>query len=83
MGLTNTADRLIELRSTRVRVDEHHRDLAQNQYIDPEAVEDEITKARKLFRQNKWPIIDVRRRSIEETAAEIMVLLQKKRSKIS
>ncbi|MGB1077209.1 MAG: pyruvate, water dikinase regulatory protein [Bdellovibrionales bacterium] len=81
VGLTESPDRLIQLRSTRMRVDEGKDNLYNNKYIDPEAVEEEVINARKLFKKNKWPIIDVTRRSVEETAAEIMVLLQKKRTK--
>lgn len=81
VGLTESPDRLIQLRSTRVRVDTHQHGLQGNAYIDPEAVEEEVSNARKLFRQNKWPIIDVTRRSIEETAAEIMFLLQRRNEK--
>ncbi len=80
IGLTESPDRLIQLRSTRMRVDEYHENTTGNKYTDPEEVEDEIRKAHKLFKENKWHVIDVTRRSIEETAAEIMVLLQKKRS---
>jgi regulator of PEP synthase PpsR (kinase-PPPase family) len=80
VGLTESPDRLIELRSTRMRVDDPHMNAYENKYIDPEAVEEEVKKARKLFRENKWPIIDVTRRSVEETAAEILFLLQKKTS---
>ncbi|MBL4589712.1 MAG: kinase/pyrophosphorylase [Alphaproteobacteria bacterium] len=80
VGLTESPDRLIQLRSSRLRIGEQKENLYENQYLDPEAVEDEVKKARKLFKENKWPIIDVTRRSVEETSAEIMVLLQKKRS---
>lgn len=81
VGLTEAADRLIQLRSSRLRVDEAQQANYRSEYIDPEAVDEEVRKANKLFKENKWPIIDVTRRSVEETAAEIIVLLQKKRSK--
>lgn len=80
VGLTESPDRLIQLRSTRIRVDDPQSDMYQSQYVDPEAVEDEVKKARKFFREQKWPIIDVTKRSVEETAAEILFLLQKRRS---
>ena len=41
-------------------------------YVDPERVKDEVAEARKLFTKMKWPVIDVTRRSIEETAAAIL-----------
>ncbi len=46
-----------------------------DQYIDRQAVAAEIAAARKLCGKHNWPIIDVTRRSIEETAAEVMALL--------
>ena len=38
-------------------------------------------KAKKIFEKNNWPVIDVTRRSIEETAAEIMSLLRQRKLK--
>ncbi len=75
VGLTESADRLIQLRTSRLKIDERSH-LPRNRYIDPEKVEEEVLWARKFFRTNGWPIIDVTKRSVEETAAEIMVLLQ-------
>ena len=45
-------------------------------YVDKRLVSEEILKAKKLFEKNNWPVIDVTRKSIEETAAEIMLLLR-------
>ena len=47
----------------------HHDD---DQYIDRQAVAEEIAFSRKLCAKHNWPIIDVTRRSIEETAAAVM-----------
>ena len=44
-------------------------------YVDRQAVSDEIAFSRRLCARNGWPVIDVTRRSIEETAAAIMKLL--------
>jgi regulator of PEP synthase PpsR (kinase-PPPase family) len=44
----------------------------QSDYVDPEAVQAEILAARRLCAQRGWPVIDVTRRSIEETAATVM-----------
>ena len=44
--------------------------------MDKRLVSEEILKAKKLFEKNNWPVIDVTRKSIEETAAEIMLLLR-------
>jgi regulator of PEP synthase PpsR (kinase-PPPase family) len=48
-------------------------------YSEVEFVTDELRAARKLFNQNGWPVVDVTRRSIEETAAEIISLLDRRR----
>ena len=48
--------------------------LAAQAYADPQAVEEELTQAKRLFTRHGWPVIDVTRRSIEETAAAIMQL---------
>ena len=81
VGLTESTDRLLSLRASRLKSESDHPSLFKNAYLDPEAVEDEIKRANKLFKENKWPIIDVTRRSIEETAAEIIVLLQKRKAR--
>ena len=62
-------NRLLGLRA------EHEAD----QYVDKQAVASEIAAARKLCARHNWPIIDVTRRSIEETAAEVMALLAERR----
>ena len=46
-------------------------------YVDQDAISDEIAFSRKLFASNNWPVIDVTRRSIEETAAGILQLWRK------
>ena len=43
-------------------------------YADLETVREEIAEARRLFVRHNWPVIDVTRRSIEETAATIIQL---------
>ena len=52
-----------------------------NEYLCEDRIEDEVRKARRLFSKHKWPVIDVSKRSIEETAAEVMALLQNKRDR--
>ena len=44
----------------------------ETDYVDAEAVKAEVQYARRMFADNDWPIIDVTRRSIEESAAEII-----------
>jgi len=71
VGLTTNPDRLIQIRRNRL--------LALNQapetdYVDLEAVNTELGFARRIFADNGWPVIDVTRRSIEESAYAIVKL---------
>lgn len=71
VGLTTGSDRLIQIRRNRL--------LSLNQapetdYVDSEAVTAELAFARRIFSDNGWPVIDVTRRSIEETAFAIVKL---------
>lgn len=71
VGLTTSPDRLVSIRKNRL--------LSMNQttetaYVDDERVREELMIARKLCTKHNWPIIDVTRRSIEETAAAILNL---------
>ena len=72
VGLTTSPDRLIQIRRNRL--------LSLNQapetsYVDADAVAREVAFARRMFADRGWPVIDVTRRSIEETAAAIINLL--------
>ncbi len=69
IGLTNDPKRLVELRRARLDLLQQAGDTP---YIDPSIVRAEITEARRYFSERKWPVIDVTRRSIEETAAAVM-----------
>jgi len=82
VGLKASPDRLKQLRQTRLKADKNEAAaFCENEYLDEEKIQDEIRKARRLFTDHGWPVIDVTKRSIEETAAEIMALLQTKRDK--
>jgi len=77
VGLTTSPDRLIQVRRNRL--------LSLNQspetaYVDQERVAAELAYARRMFSDNGWPVIDVTRRSIEETAAAIINLVNERRS---
>jgi regulator of PEP synthase PpsR (kinase-PPPase family) len=75
VGLTKEVGSLIETRQTRIRF---FKQDEKTNYVDPEKVRDEVLQARRLFAKIGCPVIDVTRRSIEETAAEILMLLNKK-----
>ncbi len=76
VGLTNDPDRLLQIRRNRMRLLSPSVDTT---YVDPDVVRAEVATARRYFSRKGWPVIDVSRRSIEETAAEIMMLLAQHR----
>ena len=76
VGLTTSADRLIQVRRNRLL---SLNQVTQTAYVDQEAVAREVAFARRMFADNGWPVIDVTRRSIEETAAAIIALVGERR----
>lgn len=82
VGLTEAADRLVEIRKNRLKTDgENDLRLSQNEYLSRDAIDEEVRKARKLFSKYRWPVIDVTKRSVEETAAEILTLYTRFKNK--
>lgn len=77
VGLYASAERVVQIRENRLLGLKAHRD--DDQYIDRNAVAEEITYSRRLCAKHSWPTIDVTRRSIEETAAAVMRLLSERR----
>jgi regulator of PEP synthase PpsR (kinase-PPPase family) len=78
VGLIASPDRIVQIRQNRLlslRADD------DTSYVDPAAVADEVTQSRRLCTRKGWPVIDVTRRSIEETAASILDLLRDHRMK--
>ncbi|AWN34950.1 pyruvate, water dikinase regulatory protein [Methylobacterium radiodurans] len=78
VGLFASPERIVQIRQNRIlslQADE------STTYVDRTAVADEITASRRLFTRNRWPTIDVTRRSIEETAAAILDLYRDHRLK--
>jgi len=80
VGLTESPKRLEKIRRTRLNADEDHKQYLDNDYLDLDKIEDEVRNARRLFSKYSWPVIDVTRRSVEETAAEIFSMLQQHKS---
>lgn len=77
VGLVATAERISQVRQNRVLGQSPA--LDENLYVDRAAISEELAYARRLFTQHGWPMIDVTRRSIEETAAAIVALRPKAR----
>jgi len=80
VGLTASPERIVQIRQNRLLG--LHAEHDADQYIDRQAVAAEIASARKLCSRHGWPVIDVTRRSIEETAAEVMALLTERRRRL-
>lgn len=74
VGLTISSDRLIDIRSSRLAAMQQD---TNTDYVKEEAVRDEIDNSKKMFRAQGWPVIDVTRRSVEETAALIIQYRQR------
>lgn len=72
VGLTVSPDRLVQIRRNRLRSLSETRESA---YVDTDHVRQEIVDARRLFERQGWPVIDVTRRSVEETAAAVINIL--------
>ena len=79
IGLTLAPDRLLEIRRNRLRTLHEERGSS---YVDTDAVREEIVKARRLFERQGWPVIDVTRRSVEETAAAVINILSGGRGQV-
>ena len=71
VGLTRDPKSLSDIRQSRLRIMQDDR---TQEYADLDNVRDEVVSARRLFSKYEWPVIDVTRRSIEETAASIIQL---------
>jgi regulator of PEP synthase PpsR (kinase-PPPase family) len=77
VGLTIDVNALIEIRRHRLRlIGAHGVKHDTTEYVDPEAVKAEILQARRLCNSHGWPVVDVTRRSIEETAATVLQLME-------
>ena len=76
VGLLVSPERLLQVRRNRLLAAREHNETA---YVEADAVRDETVRARRLFERCGWPVIDVTRRSVEETAAAVLNLLNARR----
>ena len=72
VGLVASPERIAEIRRNRVQL---LADRNLDEYVDRTQIANEITYSRRLCARHGWPVIDVTRRSVEETAATIIRLL--------
>ncbi|MFM8186638.1 MAG: pyruvate, water dikinase regulatory protein [Alphaproteobacteria bacterium] len=78
VGLVINPEKLIQIRQSRLNA--LGNDIANN-YTDIEAIKNEVAESRKLFSKLNCPIIDVTKKSVEETSARIIQLIQEKKLK--
>ena len=71
VGLIASPERLIQIRKNRLL---SLNEETETEYVDLDSVRAEVAFARRLFAEKGWPVIDVTRRSIEETAAAVLAL---------
>ena len=79
VGLTTEPERLIDVRKNRMNT------LKENQssdYTNLEKIKNEIENSKKTFKKYKWPIVDVTRKSVEETAASIIKIYEIKKANV-
>ena len=69
VGLSAEPERLVDLRKNRMT---SLKETENIQYTDLENIKKEVLEAKKTFQKYKWPLIDVTRKSVEETAASII-----------
>ena len=77
VGLYASPERIVQIRQNRLLT--LNAQQTDSSYIDRQAVSEEIATSKRLCAQHGWPSIDVSRRSIEETAAAVIALLQERR----
>ena len=78
IGLVADPERLADIRRNRVAIMSDHN---LKEYTDLNSIKKEIDESKNLFKRNNWPIIDVTRRSVEETAASILKIIEIKKNR--
>ena len=76
IGLVVEASRLSDIRTNRLEL---MKEITIPNYSNLEFVQKELNDSKKLFNKYNWPIIDVTRKSVEETAASVIRILEIKR----
>jgi len=73
VGLSTEAERLVDLRKNRMNT---LRETETSSYVDIDKIRKEVDDAKKTFKKYKWPLIDVTRKSVEETAASVIKIYE-------
>ena len=72
VGLVCDVSRLLDVR--RNRIQSMHEDRP-SEYINEKKISSELENSKKIFKKYNWPVLDVTRKSVEETAASIIKIL--------
>ena len=78
VGFVADPDRLADIRRNRVAI---MKDFKLKEYTDLKYIKKEVEDSKKLFKKNNWPVIDVTRKSVEETAASILKIIEIKKNR--
>tara|TARA_Y100000741_G_scaffold333705_1_gene290486 strand:+ start:574 stop:1401 length:828 start_codon:yes stop_codon:yes gene_type:complete len=78
VGLLTEADRLFEIRKNRLTSLKHN---SKSEYVNLNEIKRELENSKNFFSKNRWPSIDVTRKSVEETAASIIKIYEIKNKK--
>ena len=78
IGLVADPERLADIRRNRVAIMKNPK---LKDYTNLDFIRKEVEDSKILFKKNNWPIIDVTRRSVEETAASILKIIEIKKNK--
>ena len=78
IGLIAEPERLADIRRNRVAI---MNDSKIKEYTNLNSIKEEVDKSKQLFNKYKWPIIDVTRKSVEETAASILKIFEINKNK--
>ena len=79
VGLTVEPERLIEIRKTRMNT---LKEIRGKNYTDLQKINEEVKRSKKTFQKYKWPVIDVTRKSVEETAASVIKMYEIKKKNV-
>ena len=78
IGLTTEAERLVDIRKNRMNT---LKETDNSSYTDIEKIRKEVEEAKQTYKKYNWPTIDVTRKSVEETAASIIKIIEIKKNK--
>ena len=78
VGLIAEPERLSDIRRNRVAI---MNDRSLKDYTNLDSIKSEVENSKRLFKKNNWPIIDVTRKSVEETAASILKIIEIKKNR--